>query len=287
MPSSCHPAHTFKSIPYSLALRLVRIVSDKTKLETRLSELKDMLLSRQYNKNIVVAAIEKAKLIPREKALERVVKEKNNRVMFTVTYNPKLPSISKIIVKHWRTMTRDKKLLNTFEQPPMVAFKQPQNLQKMLCHAKLPPKKTGREHPARAMWGMKKCTKPCPIDIHVLPSKKVKSSQTGETFVIKGNFKCFTEGVIYVTTCDICKKQYIGQTGRSLHTRIREHMYDLKKGKNVSGIHYSLRGHTHEDMKVQIIEKVTPNTDHYRLEREEYWIRKFITKKPFGLNILD
>ena len=174
-----------------------------------------------------------------------------------------------------------------FEQPPMVAFKQPQNLQKMLCHAKLPPKKTGREHPARAMWGMKKCTKPCPIDIHVLPSKKVKSSQTGETFVIKGNFNCFTEGVIYVTTCDICKKQYIGQTGRSLHTRIREHMYDLKKGKNVSGIHYSLRGHTHEDMKVQIIEKVTPNTDHYRLEREEYWIRKFITKKPFGLNILD
>ena len=121
----------------------------------------------------------------------------------------------------------------------------------------------------------------------MLPSKKVNSSQTGETFVIKGNFNCFTEGVIYVTTCDICKKQYIGQTGRSLHTRIREHMYDLKKGKNVSGIHYSLRGHTHEDMKVQIIEKVTPNTDHYRLEREEYWIRKFITKKPFGLNILD
>ena len=169
----------------------------------------------------------------------------------------------------------------------MVAFKQPQNLQKMLCHAKLPPRKKGREHPQRNLWGMKKCGKPCPIDIHVLPSKKVKSSQTGESFVIKGNFNCFTEGVIYVITCDICKKQYIGQTGRSLHTRIREHMNDLKKGKNVSGIHYSLKGHNHKDMKVQIIEKVTPNTDHYRLEREEFWIKTFITKKPFGLNILD
>ena len=67
--------------------------------------------------------IEKAKLIPHEKALERVLKERNNRVMFTVTYNPKLPSISNIIVKHWRTMTKDKKLSNTFEKPPMVAFK--------------------------------------------------------------------------------------------------------------------------------------------------------------------
>ena len=76
-----------------------------------------------------------------------------------------------------------------------------------------------------------KLIKPCPIDLHLLHSKKVKSSQTGESFVIRGNFNCFTEGVIYVTTCDICKKQYIGQTGRSLHTRKRENMYDLKKGK--------------------------------------------------------
>ena len=126
LPTSCHPSHTFKSIPFSLALRLIKIVSEKDQLEIRLTELKDMLVSRNYNKNIVVAAIEKAKLIPREKALERVVKAKNNRVMFTVTYNPKLPSISKIIIKHWRTMTKDKKLSNTFEQPPMVAFKQPQ-----------------------------------------------------------------------------------------------------------------------------------------------------------------
>ena len=111
LPTSCHPSHTFKSIPFSLALRLIRIVSEKDQLEIRLTELKDMLVSRNYNKNIVVAAIEKAKLIPREKALERVVKAKNNRVMFTVTYNPKLPSISRIIIKHWRTMTKDKKIV--------------------------------------------------------------------------------------------------------------------------------------------------------------------------------
>ena len=134
---------------------------------------------------------------------------------------------------------------------------------------------------------MKKCNKPCPIDIHVEPSKTVQSTQTGEKHVINGEFTCFTKGVVYLTTCAKCKKQYIGQTGKSLHDRIRQHMYDMTKGQNVSGKHYTQKNHTHLDMKVQIIEKVTPNTDHYRLEREEHWIKKFSTKLPFGLNTLD
>ena len=64
-------------------------------------------------------------------------------------------------------------------------------------------------------------------------------------------------------------------------------MYNIKKGTEVSGIHYNLRGHTHLDMQVQIIEKVIPNTDSVRLIREEYWIKKFSTKAPFVLNIMD
>ena len=134
---------------------------------------------------------------------------------------------------------------------------------------------------------MRKCGKPCPIDIHVLPSKKVTSTLTGETHTIQGEYHCFTTGVIYLTTCAKCKKQYIGQTGRTLHHRIREHMYNITKGTEVSGIHYKSRGHTHLDMQVQIIEKVIPNTESFRLIREEFWIKKFSTKVPFGLNILD
>ena len=74
LPSSCHPAHTFKSIPYSLALRLVRIVSNRKQLLIRMDELKTMLISRQYNKNIVENSIERALLIPRETALLKRIK---------------------------------------------------------------------------------------------------------------------------------------------------------------------------------------------------------------------
>jgi peptide-methionine (R)-S-oxide reductase len=44
LPSSCHPSHIFKNIPYSLALRLVRICSTKELLDKRLAELETMLL---------------------------------------------------------------------------------------------------------------------------------------------------------------------------------------------------------------------------------------------------
>ena len=96
-------------MPFSLALRLVRIVSNKDRLVTRMEELEAMLVSRQY-KNIIKAAIAKALAIPRLEALKKVVKTKLTRVMFAVTFNPKLPSISNIIGKHWRTMILDTKL---------------------------------------------------------------------------------------------------------------------------------------------------------------------------------
>ena len=62
-----------------------------------------------------------------------------------------------------------------------------------------------------------------------------------------------------------------------------EHMYETKRCKNTSGIHYALKGHTHEDFRVQIVEKVTPNTEPYRLEREEYWIKKMPQKYRLDL----
>ena len=241
-----------------------------------------MLISRNYNKNVVVAGIEKALKIPRTEALKKVVKTKTTRVIFTTTFNPKLPSISHIIAKHWKTMTKDRKLANTFSEPPMVAFRQPENLKKMLCKAKLPSKV--RFKPKRDKFGIKKCNKPCVICDYIKPSKEFMSSHTREKFKINGEFTCHTQGVVYLTTCAKCGKQYVGQTGRSLNTRIKEHLCNIRKGEQVSGIHYNSPGHLHGHMQVQIIEKVTPNNELYRLEREEHWIKTLVTKIPFGLN---
>ena len=137
LPSSCHPTHIFDNIPYSLALRVIRICSQDNERDERLIELEAMLKSRNYNANVVKAAINKAKEVGRSKALEKVEKKKNkHRVTLAVKYHPGLPSMSKILQTHWRTMTKEKKLLEIFPEPPMVAYQQHANLRSMLVKAR-------------------------------------------------------------------------------------------------------------------------------------------------------
>jgi hypothetical protein len=84
-------------VPYSLALRLLRICSDKKDLENRFKELEEMLLSRQYNKNIIKNAIQNVAKLDRAEILKKVNKPRTDRVVLAITYHPKLPSISKNI----------------------------------------------------------------------------------------------------------------------------------------------------------------------------------------------
>jgi hypothetical protein len=111
-------------------------------------ELTQMLLSRNYNKNVVSAAIERVRLLHRYVALENIV--------LAITYHPKLPSIQQILKKHWRTMTSDQKLLKIFPQLPMVVNKQFPNLKSVLYLAKLPQNTS----PKRRLVGMQPCRKP-------------------------------------------------------------------------------------------------------------------------------
>ena len=53
LPSSCHPAHITKNIPYNLAYRILRICSEPEDLEKRFGELKKLLLEREYRERSI------------------------------------------------------------------------------------------------------------------------------------------------------------------------------------------------------------------------------------------
>ena len=57
LPTSCHPKHCCKNVPYSLALRLRRICSDSETFESRARELTDHLCKRGYQKQEISLAI--------------------------------------------------------------------------------------------------------------------------------------------------------------------------------------------------------------------------------------
>ena len=74
---------------------------------------------------------------------------------------------------------------------------------------------------------------------------------------------------------------------RRFSDRIKEHMTSVHKRDKTMGLHYNLPNHSKAYFRAQIIEKVSPGTTAYLLEREDYWIRTLDTKTPQGINKCD
>ena len=73
MPSSCHPRQTTNSIPVRLRLRIVRVCSSPETRDIRMEELRERLLARQYNTEIVDSALNEARAVPRDRALRWIL----------------------------------------------------------------------------------------------------------------------------------------------------------------------------------------------------------------------
>ena len=293
LPSSCHPNHCHQNIPYSLALRIVRICSEEEEREVRFTELKEMLLSRDYKPGLVNSAINRARAIPRSEALKRVKKPETAYVpVFCVQYDRRMPSMNKIIQKHYRTMiTVDSALKETFPKPFLVAYRRPANLREKLIRAKLPKPLSSR--PKRSKKGMKKCHKKsdfaeCPSCPFVNETKVVKSTANNFSVEINTEVDCQTKGIIYCITCKKCSVQYIGTSKKSLQDRFANHRgyVNNKDFSQPTGRHFNSRGHSISDMSVVIVEKVYKFEDRLlREERESHYIREFNSRVK-GLNIV-
>ena len=148
LPSSAHPTHITTNIVFSMAFRLLRICSNEGLFETRLKELKkEFLIPRGYKSQIIEGQFKKVKNLPgntfsekRREALKKKEKTETNvnRIIAPFNYNPLLPKISTVLVKHYTAMIfNNPELQKVFPEPPMAALRQGPNLKKYLCRAKL------------------------------------------------------------------------------------------------------------------------------------------------------
>ena len=68
---------------------------------------------------------------------------------------------------------------------------------------------------------------------------------------------CGSSNVVYTIHCVPCGLMYVGETGRSLRSRINGHRAGIiKDGQSLLYEHFRLPGHSVADMKVQILEKI-------------------------------
>ena len=81
-----------------------------------------------------------------------------------------------------------------------------------------------------------------------------KISGPNRSIKITDHFTCTSANVIYCITCTYCNKLYIGETGRRLGDRFREHLRDVERNdKDASkpvARHFNLPNHSKQLMAV-------------------------------------
>ena len=75
MPTSSHPDHVSKNIPYPFAYRIKRICWNNKLFERRISELSEALVPRGYKYWSIQDSIDKERKISRPQALIKVCRD--------------------------------------------------------------------------------------------------------------------------------------------------------------------------------------------------------------------
>ena len=288
LPSSNHPGHICSNIPYSLGYRLKRICSSETDFQLRLKELSSNLQSRGYGIKVIKNAFRKLDSITREKALEKVVKtEKSKNTTFVVTYDPRTNPPPEIVKKHYLIASNDPTFKQNFPNLPRVAYRRTKNLGEILIRSKLY-EVNDNAHNLREKSGFTRCNSRdfgCQLCLKSENSKQHKSAKKGKMYDIKTLVRCVDEYVIYSIECKKCPTvQYVGQTSQTIRNRVYSHLHDVRGKNQMKPVskHFSLRGHTENDMIFSPFEKLRTKDKTMLNVREKYWIDE---KQP-TLNIL-
>ena len=275
--SSSHPSHVKNSIPYSQFLRLRRLCSEDSDFSLKSEEMCEFFDKRGYPASVVEAGHHRAQQIDRQSALQTSQKENSNRIPFTLTFHPHNHAVKSIILKNFKLLQNDPDTGRIFSEPPLISFKRDKNIGNFLVRSAF----QTSEQPGTFKCARTRC-KTCPFICNV-----EKLSGPKRSIKITDHFTCTSANVIYCITCTLCKKLYIGETGRRLGDRFREHLRDVEKDdKNASkpvARHFNLPNHSMQHMAVCGLSLHQGNTES-RKTLEQKFIFQIGTLNPDGIN---
>ena len=104
-----------------------------------------------------------------------------------------------------------------------------------------------------------------------------------DTYDIRDSFTCQSRNIVYLLTCNICNKKYVGETEQTLNGRCRGHDSNMRANNdNIVSKHYKEYNQTSENYAVTAIDKEVDYNKRLRLE--EAWIILMDSMHPKGLN---
>ena len=119
--------------------------------------------------------------------------------------------------------------------------------------------------------------KRCQTCHNLKETESFTSTITGKTFKINHKLNCNDKCLLYLLTCKVCLKQYVGQTVKEFRNRWNNYNNNGRKYQEYGTCiqqhlveHFFEEGHHSflEDVSIILIDKTDPSDP---LQRENYW----------------
>ena len=153
-------------------------------------------------------------------------------------------AVCDIAKRNCNILSGDEEIGHVFGEKPLIAYKRDRSLRDLLACSTL--------KCANSTSGTSKCNKSrCLTCVHINDSKMIVGPKG--TFTVRSSFTCASEGLIYAIECNKCGETYIGETGRKLKDRFREHrrFVTINKADNEVAAHFNRTDHDGvHDMRV-------------------------------------
>ena len=203
------------------------------------------------SKNVAILSLwSKRAIIAPNNLIDSHHYKRHKKIRMTEFHSPSLSiliinhTVKSIILNNFKLLQNDPETGRIFSQPPLISFKRDKNVGNFLVRSAL---KTN-EQP-----GTFKCARSrCKTCLFIVNTSKISGPK--RSVKITDRFKCSSANVIYCVTCTLCNKLYIGETGRRLGDRFREHLRDVEKNdKDASkpvARHFNLPNHSKKHMAI-------------------------------------
>ena len=267
LPYSNHPNHIVNNIPYSLFTRIKRICSNFVdylyfSFKTSLS-----LVKRKYDFNLVCSVANKVNKIERNSLLPYKDKNKNvitNSIKTCVFYDSNYANLKDNMKTGFDRLKCNFQWLSPYDV--FIYYKIFPNLSMIFIHNF---KTSFNQNSNRTS----KCQQPnCKICMYIFGSSFLTLNNQIFPLMCSGN--CLTQNIVYIILCSKCNVCYIGETSKSLRTRICQHLYKIKTFKpyideNVVGRHFRKTGHNlSSDFRVCIFKRFENESDRKNVETD-------------------
>jgi hypothetical protein len=297
LANSNHPSHIFKNIPKSLILRIRRSCSNFNDYMYHSSILLKHLLKRNFDYKNINTIIKYVSNIDRDTLIPYKDKEVNHSLKDLVSCNiifDKTINFKTLFINTWNNiLTNNISSKNNLNSNEIKLYF---SLQPNLSFYFLNKQKCPFNDAKYNICNDSNC-KICKFAI----TNNFLHNQYNIPISIPSYSNCNSSNVIYIISCSRCNKFYIGETSRSIKTRIYEHLTRIKyaiknkfnnliyknfiKNNIASSILYSHFASNHcieSDFKFQVFLK---DVIFFRLRLESDLILVFNTISPNGLNM--